>query len=106
MSWFSENEKQDFLESLWWTWMGAKSSGEGGPGPTSEGRGAQVFGKRAANLPQDLTRQRRVTVLEGNAERVGSPSSINGTDEPVCRAETETQTGKKVWTPSGEEGVG
>ena len=37
MSWVSENEKQDFLESLWWTWTGAESPGEGGPGIREEG---------------------------------------------------------------------
>ena len=31
----------------------------------------------------------------------------NGTDEPVCRAEIETQKQRKnVWTPRGENGEG
>ena len=31
----------------------------------------------------------------------------NGTDEPVCRAEIETQMQRtNVWTPRGESGVG
>ena len=31
----------------------------------------------------------------------------NGTDKPVCKAETETQMqGTNVWTPRGESGVG
>ena len=31
----------------------------------------------------------------------------NGTDEPVCKAEVETQMQRtKVWTPRGESGVG
>ena len=79
------------------------SSGGHGWGPSPLGRGAQVFRKRATNLPQDLTRQRRVTVLEGNAGRVGSPSSVNGTDEPICRAETETQE-KNMDTKRGRRG--
>ena len=66
--------------------------GGGGLSPTSEGRGAQVCRKTVSNLPQDLTRQRRVTVLERHAERVRSLSSVNGTDEPICKVDTETQT--------------
>lgn len=92
MSWFSQNEKQDFLESFWWMWRGSRALWEGCPGPISEGRGAQVCGKRVSNLPNDLTRQRRVTVLEGHTERVRSLSSEHGTDEPICKVETETQT--------------
>lgn len=52
MSWVSENEKQDFLESLWWTWTGAESSGEGGPGPTSEGRGPRYSGRGPPTCPR------------------------------------------------------